>query len=72
MNLLMMSYEFPPLGGGGSRVVHGLSRELVRQGHQVDVVTMHYRGLSRAEDVDGVQVRRVPCLRHRTSLLTNP
>jgi hypothetical protein len=29
----MLSYEFPPLGGGGSRVVQGLARELASLGH---------------------------------------
>ena len=29
MRILMLSYEFPPLGGGGGQVVDGLTRELV-------------------------------------------
>jgi glycosyltransferase involved in cell wall biosynthesis len=67
MRILMPSYEFPPLGGGGSGVVHGLSTHLVRLGHEVDVVTMHHRGLPRREQVEGVEVHRVPCVRlHET------
>jgi glycosyltransferase involved in cell wall biosynthesis len=70
MRILMMCYEFPPIGGGGAGVVHGLSTQLVRMGHEVDVVTMHYRGLRKHEWVDGVQVFRVPCVRFSTSWCT--
>jgi glycosyltransferase involved in cell wall biosynthesis len=66
----MLCYEFPPLGGGGSRVVDGLSRELVRNGHGVDVVTMGFRGLPRHEVVHGVNVHRVPCVRFKEHLCT--
>ncbi len=70
MRLLTLCYEFPPLGGGGARVVHGLSRELVRLGHQVDVVTMGWSNLPRREVVDGVQVYRVPCGRRALHVCT--
>ena len=63
MKILTLSYEFPPLGGGGSKVVHGLSTEFVRMGHDVDVITMAYRDLNRYEEVNGIKVHRVPCLR---------
>jgi len=63
MRVLMTSYEFPPIGGGGSAVVAGLSRELAASGHEVDLVTMSFRGCPREEVVDGVRVHRVPCLR---------
>jgi len=51
-------------------VVDGLSRQLVADGHEVDVVTMGFRGLPGHDVVDGVNVHRVPCIRlkehHRT------
>ena len=72
MRILTLSYDFPPLGSGGSAVVYGLSRELARLGHQVDVVTMGFRGLPRQDIMDGVRVHRVPCLRRRTHLCTIP
>ena len=70
MRILMMCYEFPPIGGGGAGVVRGLSAQLVRMGHEVDVVTMRYRGLPKRELVDGVDVHRVPCVRLSTSWCT--
>ena len=63
LKILTLSYEFPPLGGGGSKVAHGLSAELVSMGHHVDVITMSYDGLPDREVVDGIHVYRVPCIR---------
>ena len=50
--------------------MHGLSRELVHMGHEVDVITMGWQGLPLEEDVDGVQVHRVPCARHAMHVCT--
>jgi len=63
LNILQLSYEYPPIGGGGSRVAFGLSRELANRGHQVHVVTMRYGELPLRERLDGVTVHRVPCIR---------
>ena len=67
MSILTLSYEFPPIGGGGSDVVKGLSAELVKMGHTVDVVTMGYRDLPRQEIVNGITVHRVDCQRQSES-----
>ena len=40
MKILMLSWEYPPrIVGGISRVVHDLSQRLIRDGHDVTVVT---------------------------------
>jgi glycosyltransferase involved in cell wall biosynthesis len=65
VRILTLNYEFPPIGGGGSPVSYELGRELVAQGHHVDVVTMGFDGLPAREIVDGINVYRVPCLRKR-------
>ena len=72
MKILTLCYEFPPLGGGGSKVVAGLTRELAELGHTVDVVTMGYRGLPRKESLHGVTVYRVPCFRLSSSVCSPP
>jgi glycosyltransferase involved in cell wall biosynthesis len=72
MRILMTSYEFPPIGGGGAAVVAGLSRELVRGGHEVDLITMSFQNHPRHEVVDGVHVHRVPCLRKAKHNCTTP
>ena len=68
LKILMLNYEFPPIGGGGGVVSSELCRQLVKMGHHVDVVTMHYRDLPRAESLDGVNIFRTPALRKRGDL----
>ena len=67
VQILKSSYEFPPLGGGGAKVVMGIARRLAARGHRVDVVTMAYRGLSARDVVAGVNVCRIPGMRLRLS-----
>jgi glycosyltransferase involved in cell wall biosynthesis len=59
----MLNHEFPPLGGGGGRVTKTLAEELVKLGHEVDVVTMGFKGLKRREEIKGVNIYRIPCIR---------
>jgi glycosyltransferase involved in cell wall biosynthesis len=63
VRILTLNYEFPPIGGGASPVSYELGRELVRQGHHIDLVTMGFNGLPSREVVDGINVHRVPCMR---------
>ncbi|MEK7208936.1 MAG: glycosyltransferase family 4 protein [Patescibacteria group bacterium] len=64
MRILILNYEFPPLGGGASPISYELTEEFVKAGHEVDVVTMSFRGLPRLEIVnDNFRIHRVPCLR---------
>ena len=65
MRILMLNYEFPPLGAGGATSSFNLARNVVRLGHHVDVVTMGFHGVPRRELLDGVHVYRVPSLRSR-------
>ncbi|MBW2683843.1 MAG: glycosyltransferase family 4 protein, partial [Deltaproteobacteria bacterium] len=55
--------EYPPLGGGGAKVVDGLTEELVKNDCQIDLVTMWYRGLPFSEKKGNLNIIRVPCLR---------
>ena len=43
MNILVLNYEFPPLGGGASPVSRDISIRLASLGHRVTVVTMGYK-----------------------------
>jgi glycosyltransferase involved in cell wall biosynthesis len=72
VKILMLCYEFPPIGGGGAQVVRGLAGELVAAGHDVDLVTMGFRGLPREEETEGIRVHRVPCLRRKEFVCTAP
>jgi glycosyltransferase involved in cell wall biosynthesis len=68
VRILTLCYEFPPIGGGGSRVVSGLSSELARAGHRVDLVTMRFRDQPRRQVVSGVRVFRADCIRRSPSI----
>lgn len=65
MRILMLNYEFPPVGGGGATINYYLAREMVRLGHNVTVFTSATAGLPLHETVDGIDVRRVRILRRR-------
>ena len=61
----MLCPEFPPVGGGAAHVVQGLTQELARQGHRVDVLTMRWRHRNRA--LTPACLIEVPCIRrHKT------
>lgn len=63
MNILMLNYEFPPLGGGAGRATRYISRELVNMGCKVDVLTSCDAPQPLYEVLDGVRVYRVPTRR---------
>ena len=63
MRILITSYEYPPLGGGGAKVVYGIASRLRARGNDVDVFTMGFRGLPTSQSADGVNIRRMPGIR---------
>jgi glycosyltransferase involved in cell wall biosynthesis len=68
MRILTLCYEFPPVGGGGARVAHGLARQLVREGHEVHLFTLGYGDLPAAECAEGIQLTRVRGWRARLEI----
>lgn len=67
MNILVLNYEFPPLGGGAAPISKELAVRMAQRGHKVDVVTMGYGNLPHYEEIKGVRVYRVKCLRSKLS-----
>ncbi|MCP4401301.1 MAG: glycosyltransferase family 4 protein, partial [bacterium] len=65
MNILIINYEFPPIGGGGGIATYYIARELCRKGHQVTVLTSHFRELRWYEELEDIHIYRVPVLRKR-------
>ncbi|SFD68839.1 1,4-alpha-glucan branching enzyme [Bacillus sp. OV194] len=58
--ILMLSWEFPPMVVGGlARHVFDLAKTLVKQGHEVHVVTCHVDGYPDYEINQGIYVYRV-------------
>ena len=51
--VLVLNYEFPPLGGGASPVSYEIADRLSRTGDfDIDAVTMSYIGLPKYEEVN--------------------
>ena len=63
MRMLVLSIEYPPLGGGASPMIHEINKQFILRGHEVTVVTMAYNGLPANEIVDSVNVFRINSFR---------
>lgn len=61
MRILIINYEFPPLGGGGGVACHNIARELAKK-HEVDYITTAFKGLPSVEKIDGINIFRVPVI----------
>ena len=63
MKILLLNYEFPPMGGGAGRATFNISKELVQLGHDVDVLTSKITGFKSVENFEGLTVYRVKSCR---------
>lgn len=59
MRILVLNYEFPPIGGGGGRASAELAGALAARGNDVQVLTSSAPGLQRIDQLDGYRIRRV-------------
>lgn len=67
MNILVLNYEFPPLGGGAAPVSRDIAYQYSKMGHKAVVVTMGYGDLPSYEISEGVEIYRLKCWRSRKS-----
>ena len=68
--ILLLNYEFPPLGGGASPVSYEIAKKLSESGEfDIDVVTMGYKGLDSYEEVNkNLKIHRVKCWRTKKEI----
>ena len=59
MRVLFISYELPPIGGGGGRAALHVARRLARRGHEVVILSSLFPGLPEVEQSDGVAIHRL-------------
>jgi glycosyltransferase involved in cell wall biosynthesis len=72
MKILVLCYEYPPIGGGGGRVAKSVAEKLSQRGHDVHVQTAGMPHLPKLERVNGVIVHRAPSFRRREDRCTVP
>jgi glycosyltransferase involved in cell wall biosynthesis len=63
MRILVVIYEFPPIGGGGGKAAYDICRNLASRGHEITVLTAHMQGLPLEEVRDGMRILRVRSFR---------
>ncbi len=59
MKLLLVNYEYPPLGGGAATATRALARALRDHGAEVHILTSAAPGLAQSENQDGFRVDRL-------------
>lgn len=59
MKILILSHEYPPIGGGGANACMYLSRQYTELGHHVTIISAWYEGLKEEEVDEGVHIFRV-------------
>lgn len=67
MNLLLINYEFPPVGGGAATATFHIGKELASMGHNISILTSSYKKLPKTDLQDGMQIVRCPALRKKKS-----
>jgi glycosyltransferase involved in cell wall biosynthesis len=59
MRILVLTHEYPPIGGGGGRVAQDMCQQLVLRGHEVQLLTACWGNLERQEKQAGVNLFRL-------------
>lgn len=60
--ILIINYEYPPVGGGGGVICRDIAEEICAAGHKVTVITSEFKDLPGHEIINGVEIIRVHVL----------
>lgn len=63
MRLLILNYEYPPIGGGAGVITQNIAEGLALLGHKVTVVTTWYTGEKEFTEKDNLSIFRLKCKR---------
>jgi glycosyltransferase involved in cell wall biosynthesis len=72
MKILVLCYEYPPIGGGGGRVAARVAEGLATLGHEVSVVSSGMGHLPATETINNVLVLRPRSFRRREDTCSVP
>ncbi len=65
MRLLILNYEYPPLGGGAGVITQKIAEGLAKKGHQITVVTTWFEGQSEDSSSDNLRIMRLKSRRKK-------
>jgi len=63
LRILLVNYEYPPLGGGAANATCSIGRALAKLSHEPTVLTSAFSHLAASSDEDGVSIVRIPAIR---------
>lgn len=63
MKILVISHEYPPIGGGGATACKNLSAEFVKENHYVEIITADLNGVYSKTCSDNLIIHKVKCKR---------
>lgn len=72
MKILVLNYEYPPLGGGGGSVAKMLAEGYADSDHEVHYITMHFDGFAFKEVIGNVTIHRIKSIRRKKEICTTP
>ncbi len=72
MRILVITHEYPPVGGGGANACRFLCRCLSAGGHEGVILTSAYQRLPKEERAGNFRIIRVPALRAKKEKSTFP
>lgn len=65
MRILTLNHEYPPIGGGGGKACQEIAGELVNRGHELIILTSHFKGLPKTENYHNFNLIRMPTARRK-------
>ncbi len=60
MKVLVISHEYPPIGGGGGKVVQDLCNGLAERGYQIHLLTALWDNLPKSDGADNLIIEKLP------------